>query len=638
MKSVTTFIELFQELNYNLSEKRLSSSSAVSVGKQEIFAINGSLNVLTAATPVSSTQIEALRKCVGDIYSSVCYEDECEERISHFLINLHLSEFMRYHFCDFVKSLWPILVKVNTNVCDSVLFHKLVYDSLSNCPVWNWISSTILVKIATNDTTGPLIKEALASRENFAKFERMKYLNRDFTTLMNLIKLLTTVGLEASFLPNLTQPYIRYIQTVNPNFKNLIQCVLESDVAELASRQCYVQPVDRHLLHIWVESKSETLCHHINLKCLDSFRTFPNLIIKLNVSCTMGPKTRSKKVPAESFITSLAAVLADGTHKKRLDMSLQMKDVLHFNWLVQYLSLLQKKRKVAAVSTVSQCQVSPSRNIELTNEKTRLQSFSNRRTKLANLSDNGDRKGKPTRKRKKISDEWDLTSDFESSFEQIETNGRKHEPRAVLVQNNGTSSTGVDCGGSVEKDAKARKTERRKSTTSGQSGLEDGDGKDTHEPGECLHFSTEDANCTKQSSKLFVADESSKLEQSDSSQEIIAPKERYDKLATSQAPLMLNVQAPVRTSTPINAEFTEFPTITDKTSDTEGTVNVMQEALKLFSSNLVNKLKRVEFEVLHKRNDLQAQVDQEYNKIEQMQRAKLKEIQEYCKNELNKIV
>ena len=103
--------------------------------------------------------------------------------------------------------------------------------------------------------------------------------------------------------------------------------------------------------------------------------------------------------------------------------------------------------------------------------------------------------------------------------------------------------------------------------------------------------------------------------------------------------MSIDAQAPVRTSTPINAEFTEFPTTTDKTTDTEGgTVDVMQDALSLFSSNLVNKLKRVEFHVLHKRNDLQAEVDKEYKKIEQMQRAKLKEIQEYCKNELEKII
>ncbi|KAG5419427.1 hypothetical protein I9W82_003194 [Candida metapsilosis] len=637
MKSVTTFVELFQELNYNLSEKRLSSSGAVRLSKREIFAINASLNELAAGTPVTLNQVEIIKRCIGDLCSYIYHEDRCEERISYFLMHLYLNEFMRCHFCDLIKSLWPLLVKVNVQIHDSVLLHKLVDDCLSNCPAWNWLSADMLVKIATNGTIADLIRGALNTRENLAKFERMKHLNRDFTTLMNLIRLITTVGLDASFLPGLSTPYIKYIETINPNFKNLIQCSIESDTEELASHQCYVQPIDRHLLHIWVEFKHQFGCHHVNLKCLESFRTFPNLIVKLDLSCIMGPKTRSKRAATDAFNMTLAAMLSDGTIKRKLSMKLQMKNVLHFNWLVQYLSSLQKKRKVAINVVSDHHEAPPNGHLGSAVEKAKIQSFEARRGKRIYQSVGRERKG--TNKRKKLSDEWDLTSDFDSTFEKTGTLGGTPHSGAVSKQVENEDGRSFS-----EKDQVGVKASRNEGTTNTITKRDEKDaeqvvGRDDCAPRECSQNpSQQDADVTKSSSRLFVPDESSKFEQDESSQIVMAPKERIDRLAKTQAPLQFDAQIPVRTSTPLNAEFTEWHSTTDKTSETEDTIDVMQEAFKLFSSNLINKLKRVEFEVLHKRNDLQAQVDHEYNKIEQMQRQKLKEIQEYCKTELNKIV
>ena len=637
MKSVTTFVELFQELNYNLSEKRLSSSGAVRLSKREIFAINASLNELAAGTPVTLNQVESIKTCIGDLCNYIYYKDRCEERISYFLMHLYLNEFMRFHFCDLIKSLWPLLVNVNIQIHDSVLFHRLVDDCLSNCPAWNWLSADMLVKIATNGTIADLIRGTLNTRENLAKFERMKHLNRDFTTLITLIRLITTVGLDASFLPGLLTPYIKYIETINPNFKNLIQCLIESDTEELVSHQCYVQPIDRHLLHIWVESKHQFCCHHVNLKCLESFRTFPNLIVKLDLSCIMGPKTRSKRAATDAFNMTLAAMLSDGTIKRKLSMKLQMKNVLHFNWLVQYLSSLQKKRKVAINVVLDHHESPHSGHLGSAIEKAKIQSFEARRGKRIYQSVGRERKG--TNKRKKLSDEWDLTLDFDSTFEKTGTLGGA--PHLGTVSKQVENEDGRSF---LEKDQVGVKASRNEGTTNtitkrGEKDAEQVVGRDDCAPRECSQISSQqDADMTKSCSRLFVPDESSKLEQDQSLQIVMAPKKRIDRLAKTQAPLEFDSQIPVRTSTPLNAEFTELHSTTDKTSETEDTIDVMQEAFKLFSSNLINKLKRVEFEVLHKRNDLQAQVDHEYNKIEQMQRQKLKEIQEYCKTELDKIV
>lgn len=643
MKSVTTFIELFQELNYNRSEKRLSWSGPINLSKREIFEINASLKELTASTAVSPKQTSTIIKCVDELCNSIFHEDECEEKISYFLVQLYLNSFIRHHFCDLTKSLWPILVKSNIDVCDSALFHTLAEDSLSNCPCWNWLSTTILTRIATNDTTKGLLKETLNSRDNLAKFERMKYLNRDFTSLMNLIGLFVSLGLDKTFLPDLTTPYIKYIESANPNFKNLIQCQTKSNVEALASSRCYIQPIDRNLLHVWVESKQQFHCHHVNLMCFESFKTFPNLIIKLSTSCAKGPKTRSKSDLLEAFIRSLAVRLADGTIEKNLEMQLQLTDVLHFNWLVQYLSSLQKKRKLA-VNTLPEPRNPSNSAINTTGERAKLQSFESRRNKGVYQTVNP--KGKASRKRKKLSDEWDLTLDFESSFEKTSivdlkrgTNEVQVYEKEVIIEDETGKTPQCKVGADSEKEGSVildnlvteSGKERSPNVKSKGAGHQHHDG--------CQNLSLHRANSTNVSSSLFVTDDSSKHDQSELMSLVVAPKERVNRMAKTQTSMSIDAQAPVRTSTPINAEFTEFPTTTDKTTDTEGgTVDVMQDALSLFSSNLVNKLKRVEFHVLHKRNDLQAEVDKEYKKIEQMQRAKLKEIQEYCKNELEKII
>lgn len=641
MKSVATFIELFQGLNYKLSEKKLSSSGTISLSKREIFGINASLNDLTVSTPVISSQLETIRVCIGDLCNYIYYEDEYEERISYFLIHLHLNQFMRHHFCDLIKSLWPILVKVNTQVRDLALLHKLIEDSLSNTPCWNWLSSAILAKIATNDFTVTLLKEVLNSRENLAKFERMKYLNRDFTSLMNLIELLVTLEMDTAFLPGLTTPYIKYIETINPHFKNLIQCLIESNIDELASLYCYAQPIDRYLLHVWVESEQEFLCHHINLKCLKSFRTFPNLIVKLNLSCVMGPKTRSKRMPPETFITSFAVRLSNGSDEKSLNIQLQMKDVLHFNWLVQYLKSLQKKRKLA-VNTVLESEIPHISKTSVVDEKARLQSFEARRSK--SVYQTVGHNSNSSNKRKKLSDEWDLTLDCESSFDKTGTFNLKQVLNRLHKQGSNILQTGEISKGLLEENevgANNNRKEKSEENTAWTSEDREHGNVSRHRPAHLdasYRLTLQEVDGAGSSTNLFVPTDSSKLGQSESLLIVLAPKERISRVVKTQASLILDTQAPVRTSTPINAEFTEFPTTTDKTSDTEGTIDVMQDALRLFSSNLVNKLKRIEFEVLHRRNDLQALVDDEYNKIEHMQRAKLKEIQEYCKSELDKIV
>ncbi|KAI5970358.1 hypothetical protein CANMA_000598 [Candida margitis] len=333
---------------------------------------------------------------------------------------------------------------------------------------------------------------------------------------------------------------------------------------------------------------------------------------------------------------SIIHELADGTQAKTLDIQLQVRDALHFNWLVQYLSALHKKRKLAINSVAEHADShNQGRDTTLVDEKTRLQKFEARRNKNDSPVARHGRKDKITRsKRKKLSDEWELTSDIEFSFEESSTVHRKREQKIVYQQqiDEFVEKTKDRPSKEVELVAKASRQEIQKE--------EDTCHGDVHNPSDALqHQFDQNAKELSFSSNLFVSEGSSRSQPSDLSSSVLVPKERIDRVTKTQASTLIpDTETPVRTSTPVNAEFTEFPTITDKTSDTEGTLDVMNDALKLFSSNLLNKLKRVEFEVLHKRNDLQVQVDKEYKKIERMQRAKLKEIQEYCRNELDKIV
>lgn len=65
--------------------------------------------------------------------------------------------------------------------------------------------------------------------------------------------------------------------------------------------------------------------------------------------------------------------------------------------------------------------------------------------------------------------------------------------------------------------------------------------------------------------------------------------------------------------------------------------NYINESLILFSSNIVNKLKAIEYNVLEKRNELQKELDLEFSRIFAKHKQKLHEIQQHITGEINKL-
>lgn len=65
--------------------------------------------------------------------------------------------------------------------------------------------------------------------------------------------------------------------------------------------------------------------------------------------------------------------------------------------------------------------------------------------------------------------------------------------------------------------------------------------------------------------------------------------------------------------------------------------NYINESLILFSSNIVNKLKAIEYNVLEKRNELQKELDLEFSRIFAKHKQKFHEIQQHITGEINKL-
>ncbi|EMG47590.1 hypothetical protein G210_2002 [Candida maltosa Xu316] len=66
-------------------------------------------------------------------------------------------------------------------------------------------------------------------------------------------------------------------------------------------------------------------------------------------------------------------------------------------------------------------------------------------------------------------------------------------------------------------------------------------------------------------------------------------------------------------------------------------IGSISDSFKLFSSKIIDKLKLLEFNILERKNQLQAELDLHFAEIEAKQKRKVKQIHEYVVEELNKM-
>ncbi|KAI3406485.2 hypothetical protein KGF56_000617 [Candida oxycetoniae] len=571
------------------------------INRIHINKLNSWLNELTPDTACSGKDIADIKLCLEELFQRIHFEEIYEDRVCWFLINLSLNSFMRCHLPKTMRLFWPLLLKVFVRSEDTIVLHKLVDDALNNTPSVSWLSSRLLCIIIRDNYLLDTVRDIINTRANMVKFKQLLNLNRDFSTLMNMIELLFSLKLEPVFLPNLVFPYIRYIESVNPNFANLIQCCVKTSThtqnSKLSGLNCYVQPIDKEVLVLWVQHNERSYCHYINLMVLDSYEILPNpnCIVKLHFACCNERKTRSSQYSMNEILKSFSLVTADGKSLSNICFELKIKDVVHYNWLISYLKSL-RGRKIS-VDTVMQNEIIESKVV------------------VASLK-NGDI----------VQDKVSVKDTRENSQELSD------EKPTLRLQQHYKKRT-------ARKRRNFRYTKRKQhiKSQSFDNSVLDNWKKDNS-------VSRIDTNRLKKNNILPTFEDS---------QVIKAPKQRLSRAIDTQ---MLSMQEipqsqDFRTSTPVGADFTEYPTTTtDKTSlmvEESATskslyssepINVINESLRLFSSNVLNKLKMVEFTMLQKRNELQSEVEREFKQIETKQRAKLKEIQEYCNDQLNKIL
>ncbi|RCK65438.1 hypothetical protein Cantr_01134 [Candida viswanathii] len=118
--------------------------------------------------------------------------------------------------------------------------------------------------------------DRINTKENVKRFKNILRLNHDITTELNLILLFVDLELEAVFLPNLVEPYVSYIQSINSNFKRFIPCsTLSKDCQLLNCANSFIQPVDGYLLVLWFQSgEANPEPYYVNLMTLKSFRAY----------------------------------------------------------------------------------------------------------------------------------------------------------------------------------------------------------------------------------------------------------------------------------------------------------------------------------------------------------------------------
>ncbi|CAI5760302.1 unnamed protein product [Candida verbasci] len=92
----------------------------------------------------------------------------------------------------------------------------------------------------------------------------------------------------------------------------------------------------------------------------------------------------------------------------------------------------------------------------------------------------------------------------------------------------------------------------------------------------------------------------------------------------------------IRALTP-KQDYTELTNSSTHKTSAGDAYDFINEGVKSYSNNLINQLKSIEFEVLKKKNELQAELNNEMKQIEEKQKRKLSEISKYVEDEFKKL-
>lgn len=521
--------------------------------------------------------------CIDKFLQIIIQQEHVDDRLSWFAINLYLSKFIRLVIYPEIQMIWPILLRITVFTHDFRVLHKVIECSLCENPVVSWISSKILLNMIQVDSLFWLVKESLNTKENIKKFRNLLWLNSGITTLMNLISLFVHLELELEFIPNLVTPYIRYIHSVNPKFSDFIPCsvILKNQIINKQAR-FYLQPINHSLLILWHQLKEDqTETYYINLVTLSSFRALPNCVLKLNFQCSNERQLRSEAMLIYKYMKKFSIKIGD---LDILDTCLEitLKHNTHYNWLVKFFKVISPRRKISVNSKI---QVPLSQKESL--DPNCSQNDSNNMMVVA-------------AKRRKVSrsEPWDF---FDISEMSRARKNRKYEVSRDMHKQSNVTKICLDS-------------------------EQIGDGRNSK-------------------NLLFVQEESDDIEESSfSSQNNANPKEynngncdQFDlDTATGETTKDENQNVTCSVVKPLNRELDITPICQDNATPTSD-YNYINESLILFSSNIVNKLKTIEYNVLQKRNELQNELDLEFARIFAKHKQKLHEIQQHITGELNKL-
>ncbi|KAI5949549.1 KAP120 [Candida jiufengensis] len=602
--------ELYSSMDDYMKEIHISnrnrglSNSTITLSKPEIYKVNSDLHDLNQNTPTSKKDISAIKDCIESFYQLIYLESNYDNKISWFLINLYINPFIRTHLLKEIKLLWPIYLRLSVQSEDAILLRKLIDDALSNSPSLSWLSSKLLLNLSNDNNLYTIIRKSINTKENISLFDKLINLNRDFSTIINLIELFVKLQLESFFLPNLITPYVKYIQSKNSNFKNLLQCNIKSNVLKL-NGNCYIQPIDYYLLNLWIPTKISVTCHYINLRSFESFKTLPQSTIKLRFVCASERKTRSMTQSIDASMRSFVARTSDGDDIENLTMDITIRETLHYNWFINYLKTFRKSKQSKVTSTIESPETLKAPETLKNPETLRAPTTQEKLQAFESRSSQSTYKTKKKIKRKRLASDWDLTPDMEHQTDDIvdsdalSTAPTSHKKAKLIANKPDCGMEGTDIlsnDNDFDRDSGSRDTLLQKvvntsvldSSRSNLFGVGVGAKKSKTEsmrrqPNDRRNIDNTNNNTTIR----FENDET--VVDSEDSEIIKAPiRQRIHGNKTASATLE-------RTSTPLSTEPTEYPnTTTERTSNFETSTNGFHECLKLFSSNLLNKINMVE--------------------------------------------
>ncbi|WLF81057.1 hypothetical protein PVL30_004851 [Lodderomyces elongisporus] len=706
MVSVKSPISVFLN-ELEILNNQLLSNSSQSIRKIAFSKLNTSLDVLTIQTSATMEDIATLKNQMELLFQMVYNKDYSsnEDKMNWFCINLFLNPFVRHHHGDLIKLFWPLLLRIVIVQTEEITsLYKLIDDALDYYSYSSWLSSKILLSMSEDIHMSLVISQAIDSRDNLAKFHKLLNANRSFSTLITLIELFVALGLKETFLPNLTEPYIKYIYTFNPKFKNLIQCAVTCKAMKMSGDTCYLQPINKQLLNLWTYIGSQIYCYHLNLVVFAALETHPDKMIKMSFECSKERQTRSKSTMKE-VLKSFSIRDHRGHYIFDTSLDVKVEDIVHYNWLINYLKAL-RCRKISIntalygdnpdlkdVKSKSNSPVFETSRDAICKQYKRKRPLNRARSQASsnNTFDEGIRKKQAANTDVLLAGQpknmQTLTSSCNAIMDDMGEKNDKGTKKSVSdkeVMNFLMKPTGT------KKDDSFSKTVPKVDVRGQANDIVQPIANDSLPQGEVLNrafnsphignltkevlVETEKGTKTKTKTEIGTGTGSglrlgleSKLsfESIDSeSENIKAPKVVHRSRIVDTQALM---SPKFKTSTPTQAnnsgiasadgedEITDFPDTTAKTSvedqgsprvkplepigaiDAMDPMNVMHQSLKLYSANLINKLKLLEYKTLTKRNELQDELDREFLKLEKAQCEKLKQIQEYCAEELAKI-